>query len=233
MRAASPGYGLEPELDQLVRASGLVEHGRARCGSSASNRSTPLNFADARGDGSDRVVRVGTHALTATSQATLWGRLCQHRGPLADRHAGDGNHCTSVLRRHVGAPSFAATGCPRSCLAPGWTGTGHGRDGRRGKEQVDHAVSDNIRAMPLLSLSVPDPADRASVGRNSIALTSRLASGQDPPSSGWLGGCAARPEITDSGLRNPLHAHAPITSAGGPAALIAAGPALLVAGRQP
>src|SRR4030081_2253180 len=31
-------------------------------------------------DDTSRVVRVGTHALTATSQATLWDRLRQHRG---------------------------------------------------------------------------------------------------------------------------------------------------------
>lgn len=29
-----------------------------------------------------RVVRVGTHALTATSKTTLWKRLAQHRGTL-------------------------------------------------------------------------------------------------------------------------------------------------------
>lgn len=62
-------------------------------------------------------------------------------------------------------------------------------------------------AMPFLWLSVPDPADRGSIERNSIALTSRLASGQDAPSSGWLGGCAARPEISKSGLWNVDHVH--------------------------
>ena len=59
--------------------------------------------------------------------------------------------------------------------------------------------------MPFLWLSVPARADRGSVERNSIALTSCLANGQDPPSSGWLGGCAARPEISQSGLWNVDH----------------------------
>jgi hypothetical protein len=44
---------------------------------------------------------VGTHALTATSQVTLWGRLRQHRGHLAGPHPGGGNHRASVFRRHV------------------------------------------------------------------------------------------------------------------------------------
>ena len=50
-------------------------------------------------DNSRRIVRVGTHALTADGQATLWGRLRQHRGS----HDGRGNHRASVFRRHVGA----------------------------------------------------------------------------------------------------------------------------------
>jgi hypothetical protein len=36
-----------------------------------------------RTTGEPRVVRVGTHGLTATGKATLWGRLRQHRGSLA------------------------------------------------------------------------------------------------------------------------------------------------------
>jgi hypothetical protein len=58
---------------------------------------------EVRADGSDCVVRVSTHALTATSQATLWGRLRQHRGHLAGLHPGGSNHRASVFRRHVGA----------------------------------------------------------------------------------------------------------------------------------
>jgi hypothetical protein len=35
-----------------------------------------------RRNGTPRVTRVGTHALTATSKATLWGRLAsRYRGP--------------------------------------------------------------------------------------------------------------------------------------------------------
>jgi hypothetical protein len=58
---------------------------------------------EVRANGSLRVVRVGTHALTATSKATLWGRLRQHRGQVGGRSPGGGNHRASVFRRHVGA----------------------------------------------------------------------------------------------------------------------------------
>lgn len=71
---------------------------------------------EARADGSGRVVRVGTHALTATSQATLWGRLRQHRGHLTGRHAGGGNHRASVFRRHVGAALIIRDGLPAGLL---------------------------------------------------------------------------------------------------------------------
>ncbi len=48
------------------------------------------------GSGSEpRVVRVGTHALKAGSQSTLWGRLAQHRG---QGNTGGGNHRGSIFR---------------------------------------------------------------------------------------------------------------------------------------
>jgi hypothetical protein len=55
---------------------------------------------EVRADGRDRVVRLGTHALTATSQAVLWGRLRQHRGHVAGTHADGGNHRASASARH-------------------------------------------------------------------------------------------------------------------------------------
>jgi hypothetical protein len=47
---------------------------------------------EVRNDGSSRVVRVGTHAPTAASSATLWDRLRQHRGHTGGRDPGSGNH---------------------------------------------------------------------------------------------------------------------------------------------
>jgi hypothetical protein len=160
---------------------------------------------EVRADGSDRVVRVGTHALTATSQATLWGRLRQHRGHLTGTRPGGGNHRASVFRRHVGAAIINRERLPRGLLEswldrhgprPGWA---------EQEEQIEQAVSDRIGIMPFLWLSVPDRADRACVERNSIALTSRLSEGQDQPSARWLGRDAVRTEISQSGLWNVDH----------------------------
>jgi hypothetical protein len=63
------------------------------------------------------VVRVGTHALTAASSATLWDRLRQHRGHLGGRDPGSGNHRASVFRRHVGAALIGRDGQPPGLLA--------------------------------------------------------------------------------------------------------------------
>ena len=70
---------------------------------------------------------------------------------------------------------------------------------------VKMAVSRYIGAMPVLWLSVRDPGTRGYVERNSIALTSQLAAGQDPPSPGWLGHHAIPSQIRQSGLWNVEH----------------------------
>jgi hypothetical protein len=66
------------------------------------------------------------------------------------------------------------------------------------------AVSHHIGAMRVLWLAVPDPATRADVGQNSIALTSRLADGQDQPSPAGSGTTPspARSASQDCGTSN-------------------------------
>jgi len=162
---------------------------------------------EVRADGSDRVVRVGTHALTATSQATLWGRLRQHRGHVGGSHPGGGNHRGSVFRRHIGAALIRREKLPGELL-DSWLDRHGPRPGWAAQEtHIEQAVSRHIGAMPFLWLSVPDADDRGYVERNSIALTSCLADGLDPPSASWLGRYADRAEICKSGLWNVEHVH--------------------------
>jgi hypothetical protein len=162
---------------------------------------------EVRAEGRDRVVRVGTHALTATSRATLWGRLRQHRGHIAGSHPGGGNHRASVFRRHVGAALIRREKLGPELLAS-WLDRHGTRSGFAAEEaQIEQAVSRHIGAMPFLWLSVSDAADRGYVERNSIALTSRLAQGPDLPSANWLCHHADRSEISDSGIWNVDHVH--------------------------
>lgn len=160
---------------------------------------------EVRANGGDRVVRVGTHALIAASQATLWGRLRQHRGHVAGLHPGGGNHRASVFRRHVGAALIRRDQLPCELLGS-WLDRHGPRAGWAAHEaRIEEAVSAFIGAMPFLWLSVPDRVDRVFVERNSIGLISHLAEGLDQPSAGWLGHHAVRTEISQSGLWNIDH----------------------------
>jgi len=161
--------------------------------------------AEVRAGGGDRVVRVGTHALTATSQASLWGRLRQHRGEVGGLRPGGGNHRASVFRRHVGAALIRREGLPGE-LRESWLDRHGPRPGSEEAEaRVEQAVSRHIGGMPFLWLGVPDRAGRGFIERNSIALASCLADGLDQPSTGWLGRAAERTEIRQSGLWNVEH----------------------------
>ena len=58
-----------------------------------------------------RIVRVGTHALKASSGTKLWTRLSQHRGQT---NSGGGNHRGSIFRLIVGCALIKRDGmnCP-------------------------------------------------------------------------------------------------------------------------
>jgi hypothetical protein len=160
---------------------------------------------EVRAGGGMRVVRVGTHALSATSQTTLWGRLVQHRGALAGHQAGGGNHRVSIFRRYVGAALIRRAAMPDELL-DSWSDQDGPWPGQEEAEaRVERRVSVYIGGMPVLWLDVPDRLDRGFIDRNSIAITSCLTGGRDTPSPGWLGRHAASPEIRESGLWNIQH----------------------------
>lgn len=159
-----------------------------------------------RADGSRRVVRIGTHALTPTSRTTLWNRLSQHRGHLKGRSYDSGNHRASVFRRHIGSALIKRGNWPEGLLVS-WLDRHNPDQWADGEDDVEHAVSRYIGGMPFLWLSVPEREDRGYIERNSIALLSCLAGGQDSPSAGWLGQDAARLEIRESGLWNVQHVY--------------------------
>jgi hypothetical protein len=151
-----------------------------------------------------RVVRVGTHALTASSRTKLWNRLSQHRG---QSKSGGGNHRVSIFRLIVGAALIK-----RDRLTfPTWgKGNTADRDVRHGELDLERQVSQVIGNMRFMWLAIEDQAGpdshRGFVERNSIALLSNYDKpALDPPSSAWLGHYCDRERVRASGLWNQNH----------------------------
>jgi hypothetical protein len=161
-----------------------------------------------------RIVRVGTHALVATSTATLWRRLSQHRGTL---RSGGGNHRGSVFRSLVGDALVERDGHhietwgSEGSLGAAAKKHGLSREVARALERpVELEVTRAIGAMPFLWVDVddsPGPSSlRGVIERNSIALLSNAGrDAVDPPSAGWLGAHSARERVRASGLWNSNH----------------------------
>lgn len=158
-------------------------------------------------NGRPRVVRVGTHALTATSKTTLWGRLRQHMGRTSGSNPGGGNHRGSIFRRHVGSALLNQRN--NKHLLNSWMAPYPHPDQLSAERELEVQVSHVIRAMPFLWLSVPThsdgTSDRGLLERNLIALLSTLAGGTDDASSTWLGRYASASKVRQSSLWNVNH----------------------------
>lgn len=152
-----------------------------------------------------RVVRVGTHALKASSNASLWNRLSQHKGTSSK---GGGNHRGSIFRLLIGdafmkrSPEIACPTWGRGASAPA--------DVREGEQHLERLVSAYIGGMPFLCLGIEDEPGpdslRGFIERNAIGLLSNYNRDQiDPPSSGWLGRLSSRERVRGSGLWNNDH----------------------------
>jgi len=152
-----------------------------------------------------RIVRVGTHAVSANAKSTLWSRLRAHRGG----QDGAGNHRGSIFRLHVGAALLARDGGQIGSL-PSWgLGSSAPKAVRAGEGEHEQRVSDYLGAMSVLWIDVPDEpgagSARAYIERNVIALLSNQFRPGDPPSDGWLGNHSPNDRIRRSGLWNLRH----------------------------
>jgi hypothetical protein len=153
-----------------------------------------------------RIIRVGTHAVSAGSRTTLWDRISTHRGTTS----GGGSHRSSIFRLHVGRALAARD---PSLLQRGGQTWGQGQsapaDIRAGEQHIEEAVSATIGAMRLLWVNMPDAAsptsERAYVERNAIALLSRIGLLSAYGSREWLGRHSPEWKIAASGLWNLNH----------------------------
>ena len=147
-----------------------------------------------------RIIRVGTHAVSKGSKATLWNRLRTHRGT----NNGGGNHRSSIFRLHIGA---ALAKKEVSLAVSSWgVGQSANKEVRKEEEPLEKAVSRYIGTMSLLWIAIEDEAgpasDRAYIERNLIGLLAGLAGPLDLPSPEWLGRYSPDERINKSGLWN-------------------------------
>lgn len=150
-----------------------------------------------------RVVRVGTHAVTATSKTTLWNRLHTHRG-----HAGGGgNHRGSIFRKRIGEALIETKSYPQGAREGWGVGSSAPKDICVAELPIEQAVTEYIGNMPFLWLGIDDApspdSHRSFLERNSIWLLSNHSQPPiDPASKHWLGLHVAQETIRKSGLWN-------------------------------
>lgn len=156
----------------------------------------------------DRIVRIGTHAISENSKTTLWDRIRAHKGA----RNGNGNHRGSVFRRHIGAALLSR----ENVQIPTW-GIGstappslkQDATARSIEAAWEKKVSDYIGNMRVFWIDVPGiPSSsnaRAIIENHSIALLSNHRNPIDPGSPSWLGNFSDRAEIKQSGLWNINH----------------------------
>lgn len=160
-----------------------------------------------REDGSTvRVVRVGTHAVSAESRTTLWNRLHTHKGASS----GGGNHRGSIFRKRVGEALLQIRSYPPEIGASWGIGNSARKSTRSAELPLERDVSTVIGLMPFLWLEVNDTpgaaSDRAYLERNCIALLSNYEKEPiDGPSESWLGLRSPQETIRKSGLWNTNH----------------------------
>lgn len=147
-----------------------------------------------------RIVRIGTHGVSAGSKATIASRLRTHFGMLDGR----GNHRSSVFRQHVGNAII----CQESLSIDSWAHPAEVRDAGA-EDWLERRVSEYLRSLELVVLPVADDpsasSDRAFVERNTIAAMCKAGPVIDPPSESWLGLHTDRAAIVRSGLWNVDH----------------------------
>ncbi|WP_139306116.1 DUF6884 domain-containing protein [Methylomonas sp. LWB] len=148
-----------------------------------------------------RIVRIGTHAVSEGSKATLKNRLRCHAGQID----GTGNHRGSIFRLHVGRALLVKEETVASL-----TSWGDGQNAsayiRNIEKQHELRVSEYLGSLEVFVIDADDVPSknslRASIERQLIALCSEDFQLIDHPSKEWLGQFSSMPTIVRSGLWN-------------------------------
>ena len=135
-------------------------------------------------NGYNRIIRVGSHGLSAGVKSNLKGRLRQHKGFIN----GGGNRRASVFRRHVGNAIIKKENFDENQV----------RD-----EVLEKMISDYINSLPLAVLLFEDDADKRRIfEKNSIRILSNCSENFNKD---WLGSFSIDEKISKSGLWNIQH----------------------------
>lgn len=148
-----------------------------------------------------RIIRIGTHAVSAGSKTSLRSRLRNHLGPASEV----GSHRGSIFRLHVGRAMLDAEGT-RGDL-PTW---GEGQDAvaeiKQAEAEHERRVSQYLRKLEVALIDVDDEPGktsmRAIIEMQLIALCSDSMRPIDRPSRQWLGHHSPVSSIRESGLWN-------------------------------
>lgn len=151
--------------------------------------------------GSSRIVRIGTHAVSYGSKASIRNRLKNHLGNLD----GIGNHRGSIFRLHVGKALLNSN--PEGAGLSSW-GVGQSSSREIVKEEAKHErkVTAYLENLEVFVIPIEDEPSknslRAIVETQLIALFTEKFSIIDKPSKKWLGINSSEETIVKCGLWN-------------------------------
>lgn len=148
-----------------------------------------------------RVVRIGTHAVSQGSKATIKNRLRNHLG-LTD---GRGSHRGSIFRLHVGRAMLEREGTVTTL--PSWgVGQHASQEIMQNETALERRVSDYLGALEVIVLPIDDPPSkdsrRAKVETQLISLFTDSLVPIEHASPSWLGRYSPVTAISRTGLWN-------------------------------
>ena len=148
-----------------------------------------------------RLVRVGTHGVSAGSTATLRNRLRTHFGT----RNGFGNHRASVFRLHVGRAIIERDRLNE--IFPNWgKGQSAPKEVTEQEAPLEIRVSEYIGKLRVLYIPIADAAGkgsmRATIERQFIALVTENICPVETSSPSWLGQFSDKATIRETGMWN-------------------------------
>lgn len=147
----------------------------------------------------NRIVRVGTHAVSQGSKSTLYNRLKTHKG----KSNFDGNHRSSIFRLHVGNAIMNK----QNITCDSWGKDFPVTEALKKQElEIEKEVSNYIGEMPVLLINIDDKvskySDRSYIEQNLIALISGKYYPLDFQNQSWLGNFSVNDSVRKSSLWN-------------------------------